>query len=81
MAKRKKHIPKPPPTKPERCYYQNGKRTFSGTAKDVARYAFRDQYLQWVMLGVIVVLLVLSLLLDIPLYLTTGLAFLKKCVV
>ena len=67
-----------PETK-KHCHYQNGKRSFSGNARDVAKYAFRDQYWQWIMLLVGVVLLGLSLFCGTSLGAGFIISFLKRC--
>lgn len=66
------------PRQRKHCYYQNGKRSFSGTPKEVAGYARRDQYLQWAVLILWLVIIVLSFLYSMPQYVATGIGFLKK---
>lgn len=78
MAKSKQSNDITNPLRREHCHYQNGKRSFTGTAKEVARYARRDQYLQWAVLVIWLVVIVFSFLYHMPPYLAAVPGFLKK---
>lgn len=78
MAKRKQLNNMPEFRQRQHCHYQNGKRSFRGTSKEVAGYARRDQYLQWGSLLIWLIVIILSFFFDMPHYITAGLAFFKK---